>query len=217
MLTTRRRFIGGAASVAAGHLTCRAIAAERPPETTTVRLPRLHSICVPIGATEELLRTEGFTDILYIQVPAGENSSDPLAADAIDFSTNYAPVMIGSIDRGVPMRVLAGLHVGCFELFVHAILAALPTYGAKVSASRSWGLRRISSCRSLPPMSASSPARRSAGSPARRFRRSSFSSTARSTPSSAFPRIHRSCAPVTSAASSSTARTPSRGRNISAA
>jgi NitT/TauT family transport system substrate-binding protein len=27
--------------------------------------------------------------------------------------------MIAMIDRGVPMKVLAGLHVGCFELFVH--------------------------------------------------------------------------------------------------
>jgi NitT/TauT family transport system substrate-binding protein len=27
--------------------------------------------------------------------------------------------MIAMIDRGIPMKVLAGLHVGCFELFLH--------------------------------------------------------------------------------------------------
>jgi NitT/TauT family transport system substrate-binding protein len=54
-----------------------------------------------------------------VPVPTGENSSDPLASGAIDFSTNYAPVMITMIDRGIPMKAVAGLHVGCFELFVH--------------------------------------------------------------------------------------------------
>lgn len=94
-------------------------AAEERLETTSVRLPRGHSICVPLGATEELLRAEGFTDIRYVPVPRDENSSEPLSTGAIDFATNYAPVMIAMIDSGVPMKVLAGLHVGCFELFVH--------------------------------------------------------------------------------------------------
>jgi NitT/TauT family transport system substrate-binding protein len=108
-------------SLAGASLVCAppVLAGEEKLETTSVRLPRGHGICVPIGATEALLRAEGFTDIRYVAVPPGENSSDPLAAGAIDFSTNYAPVMIAMIDRGVPMKVLAGLHVGCFELFVH--------------------------------------------------------------------------------------------------
>jgi hypothetical protein len=39
------------------------LASEEKLETTTVRLWRGHGVCVPIGATEDLLRAEGFTDI----------------------------------------------------------------------------------------------------------------------------------------------------------
>jgi NitT/TauT family transport system substrate-binding protein len=88
-------------------------------ETTSVRLPRGQGICVPWGVAEALLRAEGFTEISYVPVPPGENVSDPLTAGAIDFAYNFAPVIIAMIDRGIPMKVLAGLHVGCFELFVH--------------------------------------------------------------------------------------------------
>jgi hypothetical protein len=53
------------------------LAGEEKLETTSVRLPRGHGICVPLGATEDPLRAEGFTDIRYVPVPPGENSSDP--------------------------------------------------------------------------------------------------------------------------------------------
>jgi NitT/TauT family transport system substrate-binding protein len=117
---TRRRVLA-MLSLAGGSLVCapRVLASEEKLETTTVRLPRGDGICVPLGATEALLRAEGFTDIRYVPAAPGETASDPLAAGAIDFSTNFAPVMIAMIDRGVPMKVLAGLHVGCFELFVY--------------------------------------------------------------------------------------------------
>jgi NitT/TauT family transport system substrate-binding protein len=120
IMQTRRRVLT-MLSLAGASLVCAppVLASEEKLETTSVRLPRGHSVCVPLGATEALLRAEGFTDIRYVAVPPGENTSDPLAAGAIDFSTNYAPVMIAMIDRGVSMKVLAGLHVGCFELFVH--------------------------------------------------------------------------------------------------
>jgi NitT/TauT family transport system substrate-binding protein len=89
-------------------------------ETTTVRLPKSQSICVaPEDVAEELLRAEGFTDIRYVPMPAGVNTPDMIERGALDFGMNYASVQVAGIDRGVAMKTLAGVHVGCFELFVN--------------------------------------------------------------------------------------------------
>ena len=66
IVQTRRRFIGSAALAGAAGLAGMptARAAEPPPETTTVRLPRIPGICLaPQYVAEGLLRAEGFTDI----------------------------------------------------------------------------------------------------------------------------------------------------------
>jgi NitT/TauT family transport system substrate-binding protein len=94
-----------------------ALAAEGPLETTTVRLVNDGSICIaPEYAAEELLRAEGFTDIRYVEV-ASEKQIEGLERGVVDFVLFVPPAHIPAIDTGFPVAVLAGVHVGCFELF----------------------------------------------------------------------------------------------------
>ena len=85
-------------------------------ETTTVRLIRsLPSVCLaPVYLAEELLQQEGFTDIQY----TGEGGySNALPSGQSDIGLDFAATIAISIDAGKPVVVLAGTHVGCFELF----------------------------------------------------------------------------------------------------
>jgi NitT/TauT family transport system substrate-binding protein len=118
-MQTRRRFLASAAATGAG-LLARPVAAEPPPETTTVRLARNPSICIAAQyVVEPLLRAEGFTDVRYVASDAGVGQSAALARGEIDFSLHFAAPIILPIDTGEPVTVLAGVHVGCFELFAH--------------------------------------------------------------------------------------------------
>ena len=94
MVQSRRHFLttlSGAGAV--GLLRApRALAAEEPLETTSVRLFKSSLICsaAPQYAAEELLRAEGFKEIAYIEA---------------------------TLDAGERVTLLAGVMVGCFELF----------------------------------------------------------------------------------------------------
>jgi NitT/TauT family transport system substrate-binding protein len=122
-LQTRREFmtslaLGGAAGlVRVPH----ALAAEGTLETTTVRLPKIGSICVaPQDIADELLRAEGFTDIRYVPAgTAGINAPEAIARGEIDFGSNFAPVLVVGLDRGIAITALGPVHVGCFEVFGH--------------------------------------------------------------------------------------------------
>jgi NitT/TauT family transport system substrate-binding protein len=63
-----------------------------------------------------LLRAEGFTDIRYLEMPAG-SVPEAIGHGKLDFALNYATIVAVAIDRGEPLTVLGGVHVGCFELF----------------------------------------------------------------------------------------------------
>jgi NitT/TauT family transport system substrate-binding protein len=91
-------------------------AAEGTLETTTVRITKSAALCVaPQYVAEELLRAEGFTEIRYVDGPPG--ATEPLARGKVDFDTNYASNFVRAIDAGEPITLLAGVMVGCFELF----------------------------------------------------------------------------------------------------
>jgi NitT/TauT family transport system substrate-binding protein len=93
-----------------------ALAAEKPPETTTVRIAKNGGICIaPQYVAEELLRAEGFTDIRYVDV--GVAQSEAMAHGQLDISLDFAAHLVTVIDAGQPLTVLSGVHVGCFELF----------------------------------------------------------------------------------------------------
>ena len=67
-------------------------------------------------AAIELLRAEGFTDIEFVSSDTGPDLSDWIAHGEIDFDWNYPLAHVLNIDKGVPIKVLTGLHVGCIEL-----------------------------------------------------------------------------------------------------
>jgi NitT/TauT family transport system substrate-binding protein len=92
--------------------------AEPPPETSRIRLVRIPSICrAPQYVADDLLRGQGFTDIEYVPKVGGGASVMALAAGQADISMNYSGPVIVRISTGDPLVVLAGIHIGCFELF----------------------------------------------------------------------------------------------------
>ena len=117
---TRRRFLttlslaGAAGFVGAPRVQ----AAEGPPETTAVRFVKNPVICIaPQYAAEELLRAEGFTDISYVETTTAGAVPQAIARGDADFSLGFAVNHIQAIDAGAPIAILAGVHVGCYELF----------------------------------------------------------------------------------------------------
>ena len=130
---TRRRVLAGFSGMgAAALMPVPILAAERPPETTSVRLPKYEGICVaPEYVVADLLRAEGFSEIRHIPQPAGTQIPDPIAQGELDFGLNYATVLLAGIDRGIAMKVLAGVHVGCLELFVTDAIRGVADLGGK--------------------------------------------------------------------------------------
>jgi NitT/TauT family transport system substrate-binding protein len=120
IIQTRRDFLASASLAAAAGLVGvgRPIADEGSLETTTVRLIRSSGICVaPIYLAEELLRAEGFADISYVAAPGGLATAGLTARGEADFLLNFAAPLLIPMDAGEPLTVIAGAHVGCFELF----------------------------------------------------------------------------------------------------
>ena len=118
----RRRFLTSlTAAGAAGLLSPRAsLAAEGPPETTTIRLAFTTNICfAPLYVTEELLRAEGFTDVQYVKAAGGFSTPQMMAKGEVDFGASFAGAVIYHLDAGLPLIALSGLHVGCYELFAN--------------------------------------------------------------------------------------------------
>ena len=92
--------------------------AEPPPETTRLRLIRTTSMCwAPQYVAEELLKAEGFTEVTYLETPPGRPVSKSLTAGEADLSMNFVGPNLIRVDQGDPVVFLAGVHVGCFEVF----------------------------------------------------------------------------------------------------
>jgi NitT/TauT family transport system substrate-binding protein len=117
-MESRRRFmttlsLAGAASFIRAP---RVVAAERALETTAVRLVNDRSVCIaPVLVGEELLRAEGFSDVRYVEM-AAVDIPEALARSTVDFGALFGPQFVAATDAGEPITLLAGLHVGCFEL-----------------------------------------------------------------------------------------------------
>jgi NitT/TauT family transport system substrate-binding protein len=122
IMQTRRDFLASASLAASAGLVGigRPLADEGPLETTGIRLIRSSGICVaPVYLAEELLRAEGFADITYVAVPGGLASAGVVARGEADFLLNFAAPLLIPMDAGEPLTVIAGGHVGCFELFAN--------------------------------------------------------------------------------------------------
>ena len=87
-------------------------------ETTRVRLVQDPSSCLaPQYVAEELLRDEGFTEVEYVEVASDADDQKMIASGSADFALDFALKFVAAIDAGLPLTVLSGVHVGCFELF----------------------------------------------------------------------------------------------------
>ena len=118
---SRRHFLGGLTLAGmVGLLTLRpaSVVAEPPPETTRIRLVRIPSICqAPSYVAEELLRSEGFTEVHYLQKAGTADIEKALASGEADLNGHFAAPLLLRLQAGDPIVILAGLHIGCFALF----------------------------------------------------------------------------------------------------
>jgi NitT/TauT family transport system substrate-binding protein len=122
-MQSRRRFLTTLSLAgAAGLLRMpRALGGEERLETTTLRLLRLPASCwAPQYVAEALLRAEGFTDIRYAAAGSSAAVNEAVSNGSADLSMHFAPQWASVIDKGGAVTVLAGIHVGCFELFGNA-------------------------------------------------------------------------------------------------
>ena len=142
----RRRFTMALGLTGAGALLPRDVGAadgDPPPETRTLRLvhdPDAPFICyAPIYVAEELLRSEGFTDIRYVRMVDGSEAKT-LATGQADVSGVLAATLLIAIEERQPLLTLAGLHVGCLELVsAGAVRSVRELKGRTVAVTASGG------------------------------------------------------------------------------
>lgn len=120
-MISRRRFVRDIALAGASSLFGfgrDAYAAEPPPETNRLRMVQLPTICqAPQFVAEELLRGEGFTDLQFVRKQGTQGIEAALAAGEADINMHFVAPTLIRLDAGDPIVILAGGHIGCFELF----------------------------------------------------------------------------------------------------
>lgn len=119
---SRRRFLGGltlAGTASLLGLSPTLVVAEPPPETTTLKVVKTPGICAaPLYVAEELFKAEGFSDVQFVRKTTVAESYEAMAAGELHFNTQaIGGTVLLQLDAGVPVVVLAGVHVGCYELF----------------------------------------------------------------------------------------------------
>ena len=120
MIQNRRRFLATLSSAGAAGLigVPQSIAQEAPPETTTLRLIQAPTICQAAQfMADEFLRREGFTNVQYIKKPGAKGIETALASGEADINMHFNARIIMRVEAGDPIVILAGGHLGCFELF----------------------------------------------------------------------------------------------------
>jgi NitT/TauT family transport system substrate-binding protein len=134
---SRREFLtnlGLAGTGALLGLRSNSLAAEPPPETVRLRVVRADTICfAPQYMAEDLLKREGFTKLQYVKtVPGG--SGKAVASGEADITMQFSAPNIIGIERGDPLIFLAGIHVGCFEVFGTDRVRGIPDLKGKTVA-----------------------------------------------------------------------------------
>jgi NitT/TauT family transport system substrate-binding protein len=121
VMQNRRCFLAGLSSVAVAGLVdaSKVLSEEEPLETTRIRLYDWTGLCIaPQFVAEQLLKSEGFTDVQYLRDDASGSLPNPLlASGGIDINSQFSAPTIIRVEAGDPIVFLGGLHVGCFELF----------------------------------------------------------------------------------------------------
>jgi NitT/TauT family transport system substrate-binding protein len=141
--STRRTFLGWLGLTGAGGLlglSSSGADAEAPPEITRLRVGRGPSLCqAPQLLVEELMKVEGFTEFEYVPRDIASTSKF-IAAGKTDIDAHFAGPMIIELDAGQPIVLLAGDHVGCFELFGSERVRAVRDLKGKTVAVTELGL-----------------------------------------------------------------------------
>jgi NitT/TauT family transport system substrate-binding protein len=135
---TRRRFLSASAATGATSLLPFSAPAwaEPLPEVRRLRLLKAPPVCLaPQYIAEEMLRAEGFTEIDYVE-PAQVRGTKAIAQNIADVSMWDAFSTLPVLDAGGPIVVLAGIHAGCWELFVNGHIDTLRDLKGKTVAIR---------------------------------------------------------------------------------
>lgn len=138
---TRRRFLAtvSLSGTAALLRPSTVFAAEEKPETTSLRLAKMPDMCMaPQLVAAELLRDEGFTDLQYIDTP-NDQLADSVGSGKVDMSLAYISQFLTKIDAGEPITLVAGIMVGCIELFAHQDIRSVGDLKGKKIAVRALG------------------------------------------------------------------------------
>jgi NitT/TauT family transport system substrate-binding protein len=121
---SRRTFLGGltlAGTAGLLGLYARPGAAEPPPETTKVKLVFNFSgpCTAPLHLTEESLHGEGFSEVQYVNTSTTVEQRQAVASGEADLTQNFLGPSLLLLDAGDLLVLLAGVHIGCLELFGH--------------------------------------------------------------------------------------------------
>jgi NitT/TauT family transport system substrate-binding protein len=146
----RREFVTGMTAAGAGLLGLwpESVAAEPPPETTTIRLFQQPLACfAPLFVAEPLLLAEGFRRVEYVPLRIGLPRigtrhgfvSMALNSGEIDLGALDPPAHILSLDAGGSAILLAGLHAGCYKLLASDRIRAVRELKGKTVAVPSPG------------------------------------------------------------------------------
>jgi NitT/TauT family transport system substrate-binding protein len=146
----------------------RPVAAEPPPETTSIRIVNAEGfVCLaPQWVAQELLRLEGFTSIRYVEVTEADirreetantqAGAEMSARGAADFTIINTAQLAFTMDAGVPITVLGGVHAGCIELFANKNIRSIAdlkhrTVGLRFAGADKWYVASMASYVGLDP------------------------------------------------------------------
>src|SRR5215470_12700913 len=145
-MQNRRRFLAAVSSAGAAGLVGATASfpqdappQDAPPEITNIRIAKNSTICIaPQYIADDLLRAEGFTDIQYVE-RAPANLSAVLGRGEVDFSLHLSAPSIVAIDAGHRISMIAGVHVGCLELFAKEDIQSIRDLKGKKVGVQAWG------------------------------------------------------------------------------
>jgi NitT/TauT family transport system substrate-binding protein len=87
-------------------------------ETTTIKLAQTVIVCyAPMYIAQDLLQSEGFTDVRYPTKAPGPETVAALTSGEIDMTISPGTAHLVWVDQGAPIVALTGIHTGCWELF----------------------------------------------------------------------------------------------------
>jgi NitT/TauT family transport system substrate-binding protein len=111
---------------------------EPPPETTRLNLNLRINPTPLCGAAvlvaDDLLRDEGFTEVLRTKREGETKSVAALASGEEDIGGMFAATSIFRLEAGDPIVVLAGLHTGCFQVVASDAVRSLRDLKGKTIA-----------------------------------------------------------------------------------